>query len=380
MDTSAKYECVSFWKGAQRLKKAINIANVADGIVFETIENESSESEDDEQFDRYSLWWSKQELSDYINDHYSSEANSNRILSFDELAKEMIALTENENGIHKRLLRHGSGELITAKNSVLYHCEAFLDGECEPFDSTIIRQRPFLHRLNFDLIVRGLFIALQTMRLNERAEILVSANYAFGKIGCPPRIPENASVLYIVEILKIFEEGSLVHYDLMTPEERNKLPFSQIMKICDEERISGNSYFKEKKYKEAAFRYRKAIQVLEHSLYSKKEEIIKANEILVKLCCNLANVCNKLAKHKKAAFWCDKVLNTNPSCLKALYHKAVAKRILGDYDTAAELISKAQVIDAHNEDIGKEMKILDSKKQTDSKKELILYKKNELRF
>ena len=50
------------------------------------------------------------------------------------------------------------------------------------------------------------------MRKFERAEFLVEATYAFGELGCPPRIPGSATIYYVVEILKTFEEGNRSYY------------------------------------------------------------------------------------------------------------------------------------------------------------------------
>ena len=44
-------------------------------------------------------------------------------------------------------------------------------------------------------------IAVKSMAKRERAEFLISPDYAFGPKGCPPRIPENAKILVDIEML-----------------------------------------------------------------------------------------------------------------------------------------------------------------------------------
>jgi len=42
-------------------------------------------------------------------------------------------------------------------------------------------------------ILCGLDIAIGTMRVKEKARFLLRADYAFGEMACPPRIPENST-------------------------------------------------------------------------------------------------------------------------------------------------------------------------------------------
>ncbi|RWS25228.1 inactive peptidyl-prolyl cis-trans isomerase FKBP6-like protein, partial [Leptotrombidium deliense] len=296
---------------------------------------------------------------------------NSQFADFDELIKHMKPIFEDK--VYKRTLRKGVGDLVTQDTSVSYHCQAFFDGHMEPFDSSVLRGKPFLSRLNYDLIVPGLLAGLITMRQFERAEFLVRPEMGYGSIGCPPRIPANATILYKVEILKIFSEGSLANYEAMTLEERQRLTPEQILKVCDEERNSGNSYYNAKKFKEAAFRYRKAIQVLEPFVYNnqlKSEDVIG---VLLKLYSNAANVYNKIEKPKVAINFCDRVLKLDPNNVKAFYHKAVAKRILGDTESARDLLLKAKKLSPENEDIVKEMKKLEQRMQMDDESERQLF-------
>ena len=39
----------------------------------------------------------------------------------------------------------------------------------------------------------GWDIAVSTMRKGELSRFLISPNYAYGELGCPPRIPPNST-------------------------------------------------------------------------------------------------------------------------------------------------------------------------------------------
>ena len=94
------------------------------------------------------------------------------------------------------------------------HYNGYLEYADEPFDSTRLRgrQQQFTlgkGRLLLSLqhlsqcvcvcvccageVIAGLEVAVRSMRRNERSQFLISSNYAFGKMGCPPRIPPNAT-------------------------------------------------------------------------------------------------------------------------------------------------------------------------------------------
>ena len=42
-------------------------------------------------------------------------------------------------------------------------------------------------------VIPGWEVAVLSMRRNERSQYLISPEYAFGQMGCPPRIPPNAT-------------------------------------------------------------------------------------------------------------------------------------------------------------------------------------------
>ena len=45
-------------------------------------------------------------------------------------------------------------------------------------------------------VIWGVDIAVASMHKKERSKFLISPEYAFGKLGCPPRIPPQATCTY----------------------------------------------------------------------------------------------------------------------------------------------------------------------------------------
>lgn len=49
----------------------------------------------------------------------------------------------------------------------------------------------------------GLELALRSMEKGEEAVVKISPDYAFGSMGCPPRIPGGAQLEFIVRLVSI---------------------------------------------------------------------------------------------------------------------------------------------------------------------------------
>jgi len=71
----------------------------------------------------------------------------------------------------------------------------FIAGDPEPFDSCTGRGNSLILDGRCSLI-RGVFLGLATMELNEVAQLLLTPDYAYGKMGCPPRIPAGLNDLH----------------------------------------------------------------------------------------------------------------------------------------------------------------------------------------
>ncbi len=74
------------------------------------------------------------------------------------------------------------------------HYSLYLEGQDEPYDSTILRNRAERHRLGQGGLLPGIEVAVKSMLKKEEAEFLIEYEYAFGKLGCPPRVPPEAQV------------------------------------------------------------------------------------------------------------------------------------------------------------------------------------------
>jgi FK506-binding protein 6 len=92
-------------------------------------------------------------------------------------------------------LAKGIGKRPPVGSKIWYHYVAYLDEGMEPYDQSLGRNAESFILGGTPEIIPGLLIGLETMELKEISQFVVSPEYAYGKLGCPPRIPKG---LYIV--------------------------------------------------------------------------------------------------------------------------------------------------------------------------------------
>ncbi len=116
----------------------------------------------------------------------------------------MLTKYEKKKDLYKVDLINGEGDLIKSGDTLVINYEGyFLDGKM--FDSTWKRHQPFEFVYGTEMqVVRGLEIALRTMKEKERALFVMPSEMAFGKKGSSTRIvPPFTPVVFEVEVEKI---------------------------------------------------------------------------------------------------------------------------------------------------------------------------------
>lgn len=116
-------------------------------------------------------------------------------------------ITPNKDGgILKTLVRRGEGEDNPSNGCKVYvHYVGRLESG-EKFDSSRDRGEVFTFELGKNSVIKGWDLGVKTMLKNEVCELKIASGYAYGEKGFPPKIPENATLIFEIELLSWDDE------------------------------------------------------------------------------------------------------------------------------------------------------------------------------
>jgi hypothetical protein len=115
------------------------------------------------------------------------------------------------------------------------------------FDSSYGRGDPLAVDIGTGQVIKGWDVGVMSMHLGEKAELTCSPEYAYGPQGHPPKIPENATLIFTVELVE--QDG----VDMAA------IPDEEILKNAEDAKAAGNEAVKAKDFNKAANSYRDAL-------------------------------------------------------------------------------------------------------------------------
>lgn len=128
--------------------------------------------------------------------------------------------------------------------------------------------------LGSDHVIKGWEEGISTMKLGEKADLYIEPEYGYGHLGCPPKIPSDASLMFTIELLCI--------HDRRVP--KYQMEDKQLIEATLKFKADGNISYKKDRFKEAEGLYRDAISHLNHM----KNENDKILELKKNLYSNIA--------------------------------------------------------------------------------------------
>jgi peptidylprolyl isomerase len=96
--------------------------------------------------------------------------------------------------------RVGTGDSPQTGQRVTVHYTGWLTNGTK-FDSSVDRGQPFQFPLGQGQVIRGWDEGVATMKVGGKRRLIIPADLAYGPQGRPPTIPQNATLIFDVELL-----------------------------------------------------------------------------------------------------------------------------------------------------------------------------------
>lgn len=252
--------------------------------------------------------------------------------------------------VFKRTIQRGYGPTvdITPDSIVIYNCACWTQSKSEPYDSTWLRRNTCITDLTTDSILPGLNELLLVLRKGEWCEALIKPEAAFGRLGVLPRIPQQAIIHCLIEVVNIIGKDKLSMLSFkrgLTGEEevdsQQTLTFENFYSASNEARMRGNYFFEHKQYRIALNRYKSGIRILETLIYKDEAEEKRAKGLLLKLYNNTAHAANQLGLPRLALAACKQALLIDDHNPKSYWYKLRAWKLKGHPENAYGVAKRA---------------------------------------
>lgn len=235
----------------------------------------------------------------------------------------------------------------------------------EPFDVTYVQgRRPKRFTLGGYELLPGLEIGVKTMKIGENARFIISPELAYRGMGCPPRIPPNAIVIFDVHLVSYLSPENSITFDQDSHNpERFNLNIAQVKKLHSE----GNEQFKLRNIEKAIFKYDKAKELLHLTGCNSDKEEIEMMKYLNKLYTNLSVCYLKQCAFNKVCRMGIEAMKYSERfskfCAKLFFNWGKALRLLKDFSEASVKLKKALKIEPQNVTILYEIKKLEKDRE-----------------
>lgn len=259
----------------------------------------------------------------------------------------------------------GIGQVVPVNSIVLIHYVAYVSNFHEPFDVTYLQsKRPKRFTLGIGEILPGLEIGIKTMTMGENAKFIVKPELAYRELGCPPRIPPNATILFDVHLISYLSPENCLSFDEENQDPENfTKTFTRVKKL----HIEGNEQFKLKNFEKAISKYVIAKELLHLVRSNSDYEEIEIMKYLSKIYINLS-VCyikqcafTKVCRMGLEAMKYSERFSKHSAKLYFNWGKAL--RLLKNFREAKIKLQKSLKLEPYNETIQNEMAKLEKDKK-----------------
>jgi peptidylprolyl isomerase len=281
-------------------------------------------------------------------------------------AEDLIDVSIAQDGGVKKTILQAAPEDARGPPPKGYEVQAHYTGtlasDGSKFDSSVDRGKPFKFTIGQGQVIKGWDEGFASMKVGEKALLVITPEYGYGTAGSPPKIPPSATLHFVVELLD-FQEKMKEKWQ-MSVEER--------LVVTEKLKGEGTEFFKAKKFSDAAKKYEMAA---EYAVGEEGEEGVQISDEELPLfvsCWSNAAMCHvKLKDWTEATKACNKVLSTESekSNIKCLYRRGLARMNTGFLKEAKTDLMAAYKLDNTNKDVRKALATLKQEVQKAKEKE-----------
>ena len=106
------------------------------------------------------------------------------------------------SGLEYIMLKKGNGKSATQGSTVSVHYSGYLeDGTL--FDSSVERGEPIEFMLGTGRVIQGWEQGIQLLNVGSQCRLIIPYQLGYGKQGYPPVIPEEATLVFDVELMDV---------------------------------------------------------------------------------------------------------------------------------------------------------------------------------
>ena len=259
----------------------------------------------------------------------NSEQSENNIINEEDPKSEIITKEDNneytniteDGGIKKRILKEGHSD-PPAKGKTVY---IFFKSKYQDriFDQSK-ENTVFPFTIGENKVIKGWEIAVQSMKIGEKADFIMTSDYTYGDKVFDDSIPAGAIISYEIELVGVGNNDSENGIENLTYEE--KLQWGQLLKKEGVEKFKADDLIGAKDC------FMKALNFLK-TMDPKKEEEKEGVDLYLT---TLSNICNCFNKEKEYSSVID-IANMGLKIKmtpKLLYFRAIAYAFTEEFEKA----------------------------------------------